>query len=247
MNRSLPTFDEAEQRNKLSHFTVQGYDLHGVMHGGSHDGEECYNYLRMGIDYIIGFDPLESAFKQFGENMQQWIKELGRAPAQWFGFQLALGNKNSSAVELQVAAGDGKGSSTMDANPEHPEVKANWNQGQDQIVDRVPVEMQTFKTWYAYHKNDIDLANYDTLVLDTQGNEFDILQGMGDLLKGFKYLCIELSEVPVYKGEKPGAEVAAWLKDQGFTLDSPIYAHNDSFFVRSDIKPESDQTYRGRC
>jgi len=75
----------------------------------------------------------------------------------------------------------------------------------------------------------------------------EILLGMGKWLKQFKYLCIELSVTPVYKGETPGAEVAAWLKTQGFTLDSPIYEHNDCFFVRSDIKKESDQVYRGRC
>jgi len=120
------------------------------------------------------------------------------------------------------------------------------------------VELVRFDTWAKKMNNTkytdeqgnahlIDLSQYDTLQLDTQGNEMEILLGMGKWLKQFKYLCIELSVTPVYKGETPGAEVAAWLKNQGFTLDSPIYEHNDCFFVRSDIKAESDQTYRGRC
>lgn len=247
MNRSLPTFYEAEERNKLSHFTTQGYDLNGVVQAGANDGEEIENFIRMGVDHLIAFEPLSSAFQiledRYGDKAHC--------------FQLGLHNSNKMA-ELQVTAIDGKGSSIYDTEWEHPEVLRNWNQGQAAIVGTEEIELVRFDTWAKLMNNTkyidkngnshlIDLSQYDTLQLDTQGNEMEILLGMGKWLKQFKYLCIELSVTPVYKGETPGAEVAAWLKHQGFTLDSPIYEHNDCFFVRSDIKPKSDQVYRGRC
>lgn len=247
MNRNLPGFYEAEERNKLSHFTVQGFELNGVVQGGANDGEEVENFIRMGVDNLIAFEPLTSAF-----NILQ-----DRYGDKAHCFKLGLHDTNRMA-ELQVTAIDGKGSSILETEWEHPEVKRNWNQGQAAIVGTEEVELVRFDRWAKQFNNTkyvddqgnshiIDLSQYDTLQLDTQGNEMEILLGMGKWLKQFKYLCIELSVTPVYKGETPGAEVAAWLKTQGFTLDSPIYEHNDCFFVRSDIKAESDQTYRGRC
>lgn len=247
MKRDLPGFYEAEERNKLSHFTVQGFDLSGVVQAGANDGEEIENFIRMGIDNLIAFEPLTSAFDILDE----------RYGEQAHCFKLGLHDTNKVAT-LQVTDIDGKGSSIFETEWEHPEVKRNWNQGQAAIVGTEDIELVRFDTWAKQMNNKfyvnsrgqkrlINLAEYDTLQLDTQGNEMEILLGMGKYLKQFKYLCIELSVTPVYKGETPGAEVAAWLKTQGYTLDSPIYEHNDCFFVRSDIKPESDQTYRGRC
>jgi len=247
MKRDLPGFYEAEERNKLSHFTVQGYDLNGVIQGGANDGEEVENFIRMGVDHLIAFEPLTSAFNILQE----------RYGDKAHCFKLGLHDTNSVGT-LQCTAGDGKGSSLFDGVWDHPEVLKNWNQGQAAIVDTEDVELVRFDTWAKKMNNTkytddqgnahlIDLSQYDTLQLDTQGNEMEILLGMGKWLKQFKYLCIELSVTPVYKGETPGAEVAAWLKNQGFTLDSPIYEHNDCFFVRSDIKATSDETYRGRC
>jgi len=245
MNRNLPGYSEAEERNKLSHFTTQGFDLHGVIQGGANDGEEIENFIRMGVEHLIGFEPLSGPFE---------LLKRYSPPAHIF--QLGLHDTNSIAT-LKATDGDGKGASLFDSVQAHPEVQANWPD-QKVLSGTEEIELVRFDTWAKKINNTkyvdqyanthlIDLSQYDTLQLDTQGNEMEILLGMGKWLKQFKYLCIELSVTPVYKGETPGAEVAAWLKNQGFTLDSPIYEHNDCFFVRSDIKPTSDQTYKGRC
>lgn len=244
MNRALPTFEEAESRNKLSHFTVQGFDLNGVIHAGANDGEEIYNYLRFGIDYILGFEPLPAAWQLCRDNIKKWQAELGITPKFIACYPIALDNFNGHA-ELNITAGDGKGSSLLRPNLEHPEVKKNWQDGQDMIVDKKEVRVDRLDS--LVKNNPIDWDQFDTLVLDTQGNEMEILEGMGDYLKQFKYLCIELSMTPAYEGEITGPTVAAWLKERGFILDSPELDHNDWFFVRSDIKAKSDKLYRGRC
>jgi len=246
MNRQIPGFYEAEERNKLSHFTVQGYDLNGVVQAGANDGEEIDNFIRMGIDNLIAFEPLSGPFsilqEQYGTKAHC--------------FRLGLHDKNQMAL-LKATDGDGKGASLFDPIMSHPEVQANWP-SQSNLTSREDVELVRFDTWAKQFNNTkyddeqgsshlIDLSQYDTLQLDTQGNEMEILLGMGKWLKQFKYLCIELSINPVYNGETAGADVAAWLKNHGYTLDSPIYEHNDCFFIRSDIKPVSDQIYRGRC
>ncbi len=245
MNRNLPTFEDAEARNKLSHFTVQGFDLNGVLHAGTNDGEEIYNYMRFGIDHILGFEPLRSAFQLCRQNTDRWTEELGY-PGNIVLANYALDNYVGEA-KLNVTAGDGKGSSLLAPNLDHPEVKQHWKDGQDTIVGQQTCAVITLPEWLRKHNKSVDIAQFDTLVLDTQGNEMQILEGMGALLEGFKYLCIELSVTPVYAGEHAGAEVVEYLKRAGFTWDSPELDHNDWFFVRSDIKPASDRVYRGKC
>lgn len=233
MNRGV-NYDNARFRIKLSHFTEQGYNLNGIVHAGANDGEEMYWYNFIDIYHIIAFEPLDGVFEKLEQDY----------PAAHC-FKLALGNHDGTAT-LQVTYGDGKGSSIMDPNLDHPEVKANWTQGQAIVVGTQEIQVRRFKTWVEEHP-EISLAPYDTLVLDTQGNEMDVLLGMEEYLRHFKYLCIELSATPIYAGETPGDEVARWLEFAGFTQDSPIVSHDDVFFVRHDIKPVSDRIYRGKA
>lgn len=243
MNRSLPTFAEAEARNKLSHFTVQGFDLNGVVHAGTNDGEEIYNYIRFGIDHIVGFEPLRSAFHLCRRNCDIWTKEFdykGRIDLAIF----ALDDYNGEAM-LNVTAGDGKGSSLFMPNLEHPEVKKNWTDNA-MMVRKEECGVISFDSWM-FKNPTINIDNYDTLVLDTQGNEWEILHGMSHYLADFKYLCIELSINPVYEHEHTGQEVEDFLVEKGFIPDSPQLDHNDWFFVRSDIKSTSTREYLGKC
>lgn len=234
MNRNLDTFAAAEQRVKISHFTQQGFDIQGVVHVGAHDGEECGYYLQMGIERVIAFEPLDSAIKVLRERYPAVVAK-----------RIALGNKIIRKAQLHIAGGDGKGSSFLKVNKDHPEVQTNWNNGQAEVVGTQTVTMVKFKSWAKSKFKHPEL--YDCLVLDTQGNELDVLMGMGDYLQGFKYLSVELSETPVYKGEAPAQQVIDWLAEREFIQDSPICSHDDVFFVRKDMKSESDLVYRGLC
>lgn len=236
MNRLLDSFEEALSRNKLSHFVDQGFDLKGIVQGGANDGEELENAIRLGVEYYIAFEPLPSAFEKLIAIPM---------PTTYYCEQLGLDNYDGVGT-LSYTFGDGKGSSLLETVWDHPEVVKNWNQGQTAVEGDIEVPILKFSTW-AKDNPQIDLSLFDTLQLDTQGNEMEILEGMGDLLQGFKYLCIEISEVPVYVGETPGAQLSDWLDAKGFLRDSPITAHNDTFFIRKDIKSETDGLYKGRC
>lgn len=237
MNRTLATYDAAEERNKLSHFTVQGFDLNGVIHVGANDGEEVPSYVGMGIQHLLMFEPLNSA----RELCEQREVPIG---TYYTVSPYALSDFDGEET-LRVTAGDGKGSSFMDVNLEHPEVKRNWNQGQSVYVGEQKCQVRRFDTWVK--EEEFDISNFDTLLLDTQGNEWEVLHGMGDLLKQFKYLCVEISEIPIYDKEHSGQEISDWLDTIGFLRDSPITAHNDTFFIRKDIKSVTDGLYKGRC
>lgn len=220
--------DGTIQPAKVTHFTQQGYQIKGVIHAGMNDGEEVYSYKDLGIQNILGFEPLPFAAQKARDDHGVRVEEI------------ALSNKNGTD-SLLVTAGDGKGSSIYNPILEHNEVK-HWKDNAN-IVDRINVKTQRFDDWY--RASGININDYDCLVLDTQGNEMEVLLGMSIYLHRFKYLSIELSSVPVYEGETSAQEVCDWLVKQRFTQDSEIQSHNDVMFVRSDIKPVSDRVYRG--
>ena len=105
MNRGDPAFEEALSRNKLSHFVDQGYDLKGVVQAGANDGEEMENFIRMGVEHLIAFEPLTSAFNILKERYGDKVE----------CFQFGLHDDNKKAT-LHVTAIDGKGSSIFDTN-----------------------------------------------------------------------------------------------------------------------------------
>ncbi len=223
--------DGTIQPAKITHFTQQGYKINGVIHGGMNDGEEVYSYKDLGIKNVLGFEPLPFAATKARATHNIRVEELG------------LANTNGMAT-LIITKGDGKGSSIYEPILESEEVKKNWIDN-GIIVDHIKVRVMRFSTWIENLSFSFNLDDYDCLVLDTQGNEMEVLLGMGTYLDKFKYLSIELSRVPVYEGETPAQEVIDWLVSRGFTQDSEIQDHNDVFFVRSDIKPTSDLVYRG--
>jgi len=70
----------------------------------------------------------------------------------------------------------------------------------------------------------------DMLEIDTQGFEFEVLEGCGALLAGVSALVTELQFYPTYRGQKSFAEVQDWLRSQGFYLAlvkrNGYYGHN---------------------
>lgn len=226
---------------KVTHFTEQGYKIKGLIHAGANDGEEVPSYKALGIQNILCFEPLTSAYER-----------LGQLHPDVYCAKIALGDYDGHGI-LNVTYGDGKGSSLLEEVAGHPEIAANWTDNANVIgFEEILIERLDHYFWrmadkysedprITYHK----IEDYDCLVLDTQGNEWEVLHGCGDLLKEFKYLSVELSSVPVYVGEHPGQEVIDWLVSQGFTQDTPLQNHNDVFFIRSDIKATSDLVYRG--
>ena len=226
-------YGTAKWRVKISHITEQGFDIEGIIHVGANNGEELPWYREMGIYHLVAFEPLDGIFEKLESDYPSV-----------HCFKLALGNEDNDQKILNIASGDAKGSSVFFPDLTHPEVTERWKHGQDRMVGTQVMKMRKFSTWAKEHP-EIDLSNYDTIVMDTQGNEMEVLLGMEEYLQHFKFLSLELSYKPVYFGETSGEEVSDWLDEHGFIRDSPIFSHNDVFFIRKDIKSVSDRLYRG--
>ena len=65
-------------------------------------------------------------------------------------------------------------------------------------------------------KAEIDAADYDVLVMDTQGSELRVLQGALPVLPHFKFIKTEAPDFEAYEGCCRLAELDAFLSQHGF-------------------------------
>lgn len=225
MNRNTAAYNEAKWRVKISHFTEKGHDIKGVVHVGAHNGYEVQWYLAMGIENILCFEPLVEVAQVFKETYKKEI-EQGKVKL----FDIALGDQDTYGY-LDVAEGDGQGSTFLKLNP------GSEDKPYHHVVTGTQVsEIHKFASFMKDHP-EIDLFNYDCLVIDAQGMELEVLKGMGHYLTFFHYLNIECSEKPIYKGEAPAYKIIEFLSRQGYKQDSPIEEHNDIMFIKDLVDP----------
>jgi hypothetical protein len=65
---------------------------------------------------------------------------------------------------------------------------------------------------------DIDLGQYDALVLDTQGTELLILEGAAAILHGFRYIKVEAADFEAYRNCVTVDKIDTFLRSRGFRM-----------------------------
>lgn len=64
-----------------------------------------------------------------------------------------------------------------------------------------------------------DSITVDKIKIDTQGSEFDILQGMGKYIDLVEEIEVEVEFVELYLGQKLFSDIDSFLTSKGFVLD----------------------------
>ena len=86
------------------------------------------------------------------------------------------------------------------------------------------------------HGVDVTMAQRPMLVVDVQGHEMAVLQGLGDGLAAFAMCKCEVSRVAMYEGGAMFDDIDAHMKAQGFHLASHRYLqvprHGDVLYLR---------------
>jgi len=192
-------------RSRIGELWKKGYKSKGVIHIGANDGYEVQWYKALGIENIICFEPYKLAHRLFKEKYPGI--EI---------YNCALGDKNEIR-KLNIASGIGGGSSLLEKDDEE------W-------IGKTMVYVYRFD--YFVKNNDIDVSLFDALVIDVQGFEMQVLKGIGKLINGFTRINIEVSKVPIYKGEAHGKEILNYLESKGFKALNEISEHDDLLLVK---------------
>lgn len=92
----------------------------------------------------------------------------------------------------------------------------------------IPVAVQTLDHFLSTHP----LAGPSLLKLDVQGSELDVLRGCNRLKDHFRWILLETSTTPFYRGGAAFEQIQAHLSAQGYRWLGPITVHQPM-----EIKP----------
>lgn len=189
----------------------------GVVHVGSHEGQELEEYHKLGIQDVI--------FIEANPEIYNRLLKKCNGNENILCFNECISDKDGEKVTFNVANNDGQSSSILELGTHkqmHPEVKYNGS---------FECETVTLDTLLLGLED-----KYDFLNADIQGAEGLMLKGATELLNQFNYLYLEINTTEVYKDCMQLPEMKEFLSEYGFELKETFFPGNctwgDSFWSK---------------
>jgi len=185
-----------------------GIDL--IFDIGANTGQYAQKMRRLGYEgEIVSFEPLPDAFEE--------LTRVASNDPRWDAVNMAVGNKDGE-IDLNVSK-NSYSSSIMEMLPKHLE------SAPDSIYTgsiEVPI-CKTSSVVYTYSREGQHLL----LKTDTQGYERQVYEGCRDTFDKITGFQMELSLVPLYRGETLMQEMVDLLRNDGFKLMLMEPGHQD--------------------
>ncbi|MBI4543854.1 MAG: FkbM family methyltransferase [Gemmatimonadetes bacterium] len=209
----LDRYPPANSLERRLRAVLKGNEINCVLDVGAHCGEFGLKLRRLGYDGdIISFEPVPESFREL-------CRRCARDP-RWHARQVALGATNGSVL-INVMGGTNFSS-----------ILEPTEYALTQFGDRAGVVRTTI---VPMRRVEVILnecaARFDPLSLflkiDTQGYDFQVLEGAGSRIEAIQLLQIEISVKPLYKGVKGFLESIGYLNQLGFEISGFFPAVED--------------------
>ncbi|MFZ2541982.1 MAG: FkbM family methyltransferase [Gallionella sp.] len=189
------------------------FDIDLILDVGANKGQFATEIRQCGYTgKIVSFEPLSQAH---GELLQASAGDLN-----WDAYpRCALGNHDGE-VEINIA-GNSESSSIL------PMLESHRSAAPESAYEGK--EIVPIKTLDAVAGPYLKDARASFLKIDTQGFEWQVLDGARDTLPHIKGILVELSLVPLYEGQHLWREVIDRLEAEGFVL----WSFKTAFFDQS--------------
>jgi FkbM family methyltransferase len=187
----------------------------GIIHVGANTGQERELYASKGL-HVFWVEPIPDVYQKLVANLSNFPNQLA--------VQALLYDRDGAKLSLNISNNGGASSSIMDFK-EH---KLLW----PEVGYIDSIEMTTMTLTSLVRETQLDLAVYNSIVLDTQGSELLILKGAIPLLSSIAYVKTEVPDFEAYLGCPMLPEFTSFMKDQGFRLLSRR-AHAESTSTRA--------------
>jgi len=186
----------------------------GVIHVGSHYGQEYPEYKRCGIKNIVFIEPCKDAFDVVSKIDDENV----------ICINVACGEVEDELPMYVSHQNQGQSNSLLKPGlhtEQHPEVVFD----DAEIVKVVPLDNLP-----------IIKDKYDMLVMDVQGAEGLVLKGAKETLKNIKIIYTEINRDYTYENNMLIGEMEEFLKPFGFKLieqywPSPSWSWGDGIFI----------------
>jgi FkbM family methyltransferase len=171
----------------------------GVIHVGANTGQERELYAQFGLS-VVWIEPIPEVFEKLQSNL------IG------FPGQIALKGLATDLddVEYQfhLANNNGASSSILDLNL-HQDI---W----PEVGYEKTIKLYSKTLTSLLNENNINMSEYDMLVIDTQGSELLVLKGAESILQNFTYIQTEVPDFEAYKGCCQLKDLQLFLGERGY-------------------------------
>ena len=210
INRLQPSSDPILQIVKAMH--VVQTDI--VLDVGANTGQFAMDIRKKGYDgKIVSFEPLKNAWKQLKYNAAKDIN--------WEVHErVAIGDKNG-LVDINISK-NSVSSSILPMLEAHSEA--------DSTSIYIGKEKSKIITLDVVIDDYLDNNSNCFIKLDTQGYEWQVLDGASNILKKANGILCEVSLVPLYEGQHLWMDVLSRLEKEGFL----IWSIQKGFFNKFD-------------
>jgi FkbM family methyltransferase len=198
---------------------IKQYDLKikGVLHVGSHYGQEYKDYVKNGIENMIFFEPMKETFKKLEENVP--TSEKVRL------LNMALGNTTGVRDMFVETANKGMSSSFLEPGTHltmYPHIK--FDKKEEVFICKL--DDVSF---------DRDL--YNMINIDVQGFELEVFKGAIETLWAIDIIYTEVNFEDVYKNCCHVEDLDTFLGDFGFKrvlTDGRYGSWGDALYLREE-------------
>ena len=194
------------------------FDVDCVFDVGANAGQYATT-LREKVGFrgdIISFEPIPELAEE--------LRVRAASDSRWHIEQLAL-DREAGPSSFNVMA-NSVFSSLHRPNSHQPEIFASSNN----VVRSIPVSRSTIAIEFAKYRSRLGFHR-PYLKIDTQGNDFAVVEGAGEALSEFTGLQSELAIEKLYDGSTDFADSIAAYVSRGFVL-SAFVPNNEGFFPR---------------
>lgn len=187
-------------------------NITGIIHAGGHYAEEYEYYHRLCGDNQLWFEPLPHCYSVMRDRLPPTVKTAN----------FALGNDNRK-VTMHLASNNCESSSILEPRIHQQLMPVITFNG---ICE---VSMITLDSY-------LDHNPYNTLVLDVQGYELEVLKGATKTLQNIDYIWTEVNFDYLYDGCALIGDLDSFLLDFQRVYVSDYGGWGDALYIRKDKK-----------
>lgn len=168
----------------------------GVLHIGAWDAWEAKQYSHYCGNNSIFLEANPNSYSRFKNEIEQFGQKI---------YNLAAWNVDDLEMKLYCP-------------PHNPDSSSLLEQDGDVVMTK------TITIKSLFEREELNFSNYDLLNIDTEGAELQVLEGIGDEIRNFTYIIIEVSDL----GSEFETKVNDYILSKGFEFIKDSTHHRSS-------------------
>jgi FkbM family methyltransferase len=173
----------------------------GVVHVGGSRGEESALYAQNKLK-VVWIEPNPESFAVLRCAIEDHPDQIA--------LNYLIADRDDEKHTLHISNNYGMSSSIFDLH-HHKDI---WPE--IHYVGTIEMSSRTLST--VLRESNVQIAEYEVLVMDTQGAELLVLKGAAEILSNFKFIKAEAADFEAYKGCCTSDQIIAFLEPYGFRL-----------------------------